>query len=98
MHVVLVVNTAWMEEELATLRCLTVGLIDENVRVSQLVPDGMASAESNPFGDLLTWRDSSWHYPRRRRLLRHAASLAETGVEVVHALDGRLWDGARRRS
>jgi len=96
MHVVLVVNTAWMEEELATLRCLTVGLIDENVRVSQLVPDGMASAESNPFGDLLTWRDSSWYYPRRRRLLRHAASLAETGVEVVHALDGRLWDGALR--
>jgi len=96
MHVALLANTAWMEEEMAIFRHLVVGLIDEQVRVAQVVPTGIAPENLSAFGDWVSWRDSRWSYMRRWCLSRRATRLNELGVDVVHALDGRLWEGALR--
>jgi hypothetical protein len=94
MYVALLANTAWLDEDLAVFRHLVVGLIDEQVRVVQVVPGRLSEEESVAFGQRLTWTDSTWTFLRRRRLARLATPLAEMGVTVVHALDGRMWPGA----
>ncbi|MCC7407587.1 MAG: glycosyltransferase family 4 protein [Phycisphaeraceae bacterium] len=98
MHVALLTNTAWLDEELRMFRHLGVGLIDEQVRVAQVVPDLLGEHEINKFGDVVTWRDSRWPFLRRRRLLRVADELEKLGVDLVHALDGRLWRAAAELS
>ncbi len=94
MHVALIANTAWLDEELAVFRHLVVGLLDEQVRVAQVVPTGLSEEESIAFGERITWTDSSWNYLRRRRIRMLADALEELGVNLVHALDGRMWEGA----
>lgn len=92
----LLANTAWLDEDLATFQYLVVGLIDEQVRVAQVVPDGLSPGETSDFCDCVRWHDSSWRWLRRRRLGRVVDPLRDLGVDVVHALDGRLWEGALR--
>jgi len=94
MHVALITNTAWLEEEIGMFRYLVVGLIDEQVRVAQVVPATVDEQDLNPFGDWITWHDSRWSWMRRWRLTRHAESLSKLGVDLIHALDGRLWEGS----
>ncbi len=94
MYVALIANTAWLDEELAVFRHLVVGLLDEHVRVAQVVPTGLSEDESVVFGERITWTDSSWRFLRRRRIRKLADALSERGVTVVHALDGRMWEGA----
>ena len=94
MHVALIANTAWLEEELGMFRSLVVGLINEQVRVAQVVPATVGEQDLNPFGDWVAWNDSPWSWMRRWHLSRQAESLDEIGVDLIHALDGRLWDGA----
>ncbi len=77
-------------------RYLVVGLIDEQVRVAQVVPGSVGEQDLNPFGDQIAWKDSRWSRVRRWRLPRLVDSMAEIGVDLIHALDGRLWDGAVR--
>ena len=38
MHAALLANSAWLGEEAHTLRQLVVGLVDEQVRVTRVVP------------------------------------------------------------
>ncbi len=94
MHVALIADTPWLAEEMPTFRHLAVGLIDEQVRVAQVVPPTIDEQDLNPLGDWLTWQDSPWRWMRRWQLPRHSASMHNMGVDVVHALDGRLWEGA----
>ncbi|MEE9212173.1 MAG: glycosyltransferase, partial [Phycisphaeraceae bacterium] len=88
--------TAWLDEELASFRYLVVGLIDEQVRVAQVVPEGLSEEESSAFGERLTWHDSRWRLVRRHRLSRLAEPLGALGVMLLHALDGRVWEGTLR--
>jgi len=91
-HVALVANTAWLDEELRVFRRLVVGLIDEGVRVAQVVPEQLPQQEANSFSEVVTWQDSAWPLARSRRLVRVAEDLERIGVDLIHALDGRLWD------
>lgn len=91
MHVALLANTAWLDEELATLHHIVVGLIDESVQVVQVLPQGRAEGEVVSFGSRLSWREGSRRWLNRRAVRRLSQPLGESGVDLVHALDGRLW-------
>jgi hypothetical protein len=94
MHVALIANTAWLDEELATLHHIVVGLIDESTRVVQVLPRGRAEGETVSFGSRLSWREGRQRWLNRRALRGLAGPLRERGVGLIHALDGRLWLGA----
>ncbi len=96
MHVALLANTAWLDEELANYQHLVVGLLDEQVRVTPVVPETFAESSVLEAVQPITWRDSAWAWSRRLALTRLADRLAKGKVELIHALDGRLWDGAVR--
>ncbi len=94
MHVALIANTAWLDEDLAMLHYLVVGLMDEQVRVVQVLPERRSNHQASGFCDRVSWQDSRWKWVRRRRLSRALGPLKQLGVDVIHALDGRIWDGA----
>ena len=94
MNVALIANTAWLDEDLALLQCLVVGLIGEQVQVIQVVPEGLADEEVSAFCRHVPWRDSVWKMVRQYRLGRLSKRLQEMNVDVIHALDGRVWSGA----
>ncbi len=94
MYVALIANTAWLDEELTAFRYLAVGLIDEQVRVAQVVPHQLDDHETSGFCDRVAWCDSRWPVMRKRRLGRLAQRLDKLGVDLIHALDGQVWAGA----
>lgn len=94
MHVALLANTAWLDEELVTLHHIVVGLIDEATQVVQVLPQGRAEGEVVSFGARLSWREGKRRWLNRRALRRLAGPLRQEGVGLIHALDGRLWLGA----
>ncbi len=93
MHVALLTNRAWLDEELIPFQHLVVGLIDERVRVAQVVPEGVPAEDLSAFGDQVVWRESSITLMNQRRIAGLDDELAALGVDVIHALDGRLWRG-----
>lgn len=94
MHVALIANTAWLDEELATLHHVVVGLIDESTRVVQVLPQGRAEGEVVSFGTRLSWREGKHRWLNHRSLRKLSTPLREEGVGLIHALDGRMWLGA----
>ncbi len=96
MHVALIADRTWLHAEPATFKALEVGLLDEQVKVTQVVPEGMADLPASMFSARLTWRPSRLGLLRDRRIGRLAPALAEAGVDLVHALDARLWPAAVR--
>lgn len=94
MHVALLANTAWLDEELPLFQHLVIGLIDEHVRVAQVVPEGRLGGDASVFGEIVHWQDGGWRWSRRRNLSRLDQVLDGLGVNLLHALDGRLWRGA----
>jgi glycosyltransferase involved in cell wall biosynthesis len=94
MKIALIANTAWLDEELATLHHLVVGLLDESVRVVQALPTGRAEGEIVDFGIRLSWRERKGKIRNRRAINRLAEPMKKQGVELIHALDGRQWRAA----
>lgn len=94
MHVALIANTAWLDEELATLHQMVVGMLDQSLRVVQVLPSGRAEDEIVAFGSRLSWRERKGKLRNRRALVRLAQPLKDQGVELIHALDGRQWQAA----
>jgi glycosyltransferase involved in cell wall biosynthesis len=94
MHVALIANTAWLDEELATLHHVVVGLINDSARVVQVLPKGRAEGEIVSFGSRLSWRERRGRRRNRRALNRLAEPMKQQGVDLIHALDGRLWPAA----
>lgn len=93
MNAALIANTAWMDEELLMFRYLLVGLVDEHVRVSQVIPEGMSEKDTSAFTERVIWRDTPWKWLRKRRLIELAGRVESLEVDLIHALDGRLWEG-----
>jgi glycosyltransferase involved in cell wall biosynthesis len=91
MHVGLLANTEWLDEELALLRHLVVGLIDEQVRVAQVVPETLGLDELSVFGQQVLWAESRFAAINWHRLRRLAPTLREANIDLLHVLDGGLW-------
>ena len=94
MHVALLTCSDWLDEELAPFLHLCVGLFDEQVRITQVMPQGLPVEDAAPFGERVAWCESMWGFLRRRRLSNLAPTLADKEITVVHALSGELWRGA----
>ncbi|MEX2214579.1 MAG: glycosyltransferase family 4 protein [Phycisphaeraceae bacterium] len=94
MHVVLIANSTWLDEELTAFRQLAVGMLDEQVRVTQVVPAQLPLEDAISFGDRLSWLESSWSWLRRRRLAGLAESLEKTEPDILHAMHAETWEGA----
>ncbi|MEM9250921.1 MAG: glycosyltransferase family 4 protein [Planctomycetota bacterium] len=94
MHIALLANTAWLDEEMAALRQLVVGLIDEHVTLTQVVPELIPPEDTSPFAHRLDWSETRWRFLNRRRLDALHTQLAAAKVDLIHALDGRLWPAA----
>jgi glycosyltransferase involved in cell wall biosynthesis len=98
MHVALLANSAWLDDELTTFQQLTVGLIDEQVRLTRVMPSGVGSAPSGGDGSLLgpklTWSESRIGAVNHRRLVRVGQRLDASGVNLIHALQSELWQPA----
>lgn len=91
MQIALFANTAWLDEELTSLHHLVVGLMDESVRTVQVLPQGRAEDETVAFGTRLSWRETRRRWANRRELRKLAEPLAKAEVDLLHALDGRMW-------
>lgn len=94
MRAALLANTGWLDEELPLYNDLVVGLIDEQVGVTQVLPASEGERLASSFGRLETWPETPWPAWNRYRLGRLAAKLEPDAVDVIHALDGRTWDAA----
>lgn len=94
MHVALLADTGWLEEELPMFEHLVVGLIDEQVQLTQVLPAGTLDREASVFGQQVCWDNRGLHWQRRRSLIACHRILEQLGVELLHALDGRLWEAA----
>ncbi|MCC6680691.1 MAG: glycosyltransferase family 4 protein [Phycisphaeraceae bacterium] len=95
MQVALLANVAWLDEELLTFKALLVGLMDENVGAVKLVPESISPEELGMMGQRLTWRPTRWAWLNHKRLLALAGKLQEMEIDLIHALDGRMWRAAR---
>jgi len=99
MHAALLANTAWLDEELAMFGQLAVGLIDEQVKLTRVLPDrlrGQAAALSDTslLGQKFTWSESKLAAVNHRRVVKLCGALDASGVDLIHALHGELWQPA----
>ncbi|MEM1107803.1 MAG: glycosyltransferase [Planctomycetota bacterium] len=99
MHAALLTNTAWLDDELTAFQQLTVGLVDEQVRLTRIMPDNMGGQELglgdvSLFGRKLTWKESRFPAVNHRRVVKLCEAIDNEGVELIHALHGDLWQPA----
>lgn len=94
MNVALIADTAWLDEELSQFHYMVVGLIDERLRIVQVIPQGLPIEEWSLFGERLTWAESRWPHWNHRRLAQLDAPLEAADIHLIHAMDSRLWAGA----
>ena len=95
MRAALLANTGWLDEELPLYKDLVVGLIDEQIAVTQVLPASEGERLASSFGRLETWPESPWRLWNRYQLGRLARRTDPDAIDVIHALDGRTWDAAR---
>jgi glycosyltransferase involved in cell wall biosynthesis len=94
MHVALISDALWLDEQLPQFQALVVGLMDEQVRVVQVVPHRLDAADTSAFGEHVPWKDSNFAAVKRWRLSQLASTLQQLEVDLIHALTGRVWSGA----
>ncbi|MEO1235219.1 MAG: glycosyltransferase family 4 protein [Planctomycetota bacterium] len=97
MHAALLANTAWLDDELAAFGQLSVGLVDEQVRLTRVVPEhfaGLGADGASLLGEKRTWAESRSAIVNHRRLVRMADALDASGVDLLHAMHRDLWQPA----
>lgn len=94
MHTALLTNTAWIDDELQLFRQLVVGLMDELVRVAQVLPHHLPLDEASDFGEKMQWRESGWRWLYGKQFDKLVPELRSAEVDIIHALDGRMWTHA----
>lgn len=94
MNVALLADTAYLDEELTWFQHLAVGLVDERVRVVAVTPQDLGGEASALCGECVVWPESRWNELNRWRIARLADRLRESDVDLIHALDARVWRGA----
>lgn len=91
MNVVLLADTAWLEEELHSLQHLVIGLVDERVRVIQAIPEDAPAPPDTLTCRRVHWRESRWAEMNRWRLVRMDDALQGLEPTLLHCLTSRLW-------
>ncbi|MEM8738803.1 MAG: glycosyltransferase [Planctomycetota bacterium] len=97
MHAALLANTAWLDDELTTFQQLSVGLVDEQVRLTRVVPQGAGGAGlggASLLGQKRTWPESRLAVLNHRRLVRLVGAFDASRVDLIHALHRDLWQPA----
>ena len=99
MHAALLVNMAWLDEERSGFRQLMVGLVDEQVRLTRVLPSravdtGPGLGSGSLLGGQLVWGESKVPAMNQRRLVRLAGALDAAGVDLLHAFHRDLWQPA----
>ncbi|MEX2672371.1 MAG: glycosyltransferase family 4 protein [Phycisphaeraceae bacterium] len=93
MKAALLADRSWLMGELATLRRLVVGLVDDQVRVVRVVPEDIGVAQDDALAITSTelhYRWSPWRWIRDWALRQLRENLREAEVDVLHVLDGSL--------
>lgn len=91
MHLGLITNTSYLDENLTAFNHLVVGLIDDGVRVVQVAPERVGQNELSIFGERLSYRVASLRPITRHRMLSLGPYLAERGVSIIMAMSGDVW-------
>ena len=96
MHAALLANTDWLDDELTTFQQLTVGLIDEQVKLTRVMPvqvggRGIGLSDSPLLGAKLTWNETKLAPLNHRRLVKLSERLDAAGADLIHALHSDLW-------
>ncbi|MEL7087477.1 MAG: hypothetical protein AAGL98_03400, partial [Planctomycetota bacterium] len=99
MHAALLANSAWLDDELSMFQQLAVGLVDEQVRLTRVLPRSihgteLGIGESSLIGKRIAWAESRYAAINHRRLVKLCHELDADGVDLVHALAGDLWPPA----
>lgn len=94
MHLGLLTNTRYLDENLTGFNHLVVGLIDDGVRVVQVVPERVGEGELSIFGERMSYRISSLRPITRHRVLSLGPYLVEREVSVLMAMSGEVWRDA----
>ncbi len=94
MQVALLASMGWLDDELMNYRTQVVGLIDEQVRVAQVVPAELPIEDATGFAEHVPWHESRWELLNRYRLRRLQTVLSKLRVDLVHAMDLPVWHGA----
>ncbi len=94
MHVALISDAMWLDDELPQFQAMVVGLMDEQVRVAQVVPERLDVSDTSAFGECIAWKDSRWSFLRHLRLGAMLDELRTSDVDLIHALSARVWSGA----
>jgi hypothetical protein len=94
MHTALLANTAWLDEELAILKHLAVGLMDEQVRIAAVLPRELSDTDTALFVSQVVWKESRFPRLNQQHIAQLDDVLESMGVQIIHALDGRMWRGA----
>jgi hypothetical protein len=94
MQVALITDNTWLDEELGQFKHLIVGMLDENVRVVQVVPEGTDDEYLSAFGQKLFYGHFGRLPLRRWFLKKITPKLNEMNVTLLHALNSRCWRGS----
>ena len=94
MHIALIANTAWLDEELPTFKLLTTGFMADNIQITQILPQKIDQNDTSSFSKTLKYIDTKFSILRNYRITALHKQLAQDTPHIIHALDGRLWQGA----
>jgi glycosyltransferase involved in cell wall biosynthesis len=98
MNAALLANMDWLDRELPLLRQLVVGLVDEQVRVMQVVPGALPDSDVSAFSVRVDWDEQGWLLTRPSRLQRLGDQLDAFQTDLIHAIDASSWRVAMRLS
>ncbi|MEM7681928.1 MAG: glycosyltransferase [Planctomycetota bacterium] len=96
MHLAWIADTRWLEQEVSQLHHLVVGLIDESVRVTQVLPRGRAEHGVTQFAERLPWNESRLAPLNRQRLAQLAEPLRARKITLLHGVGASLWPATLR--
>ncbi len=91
MNAAVLANMEWLDRELPLLRQLVVGLVDEQVRVMQVVPSALPDRDVSAFSLRVDWDEQGWLLTRPSRLRRLGDQLREFQTDLIHAIDASTW-------
>lgn len=94
MHVGWLMGSRYARREALGLSPLVVGLMDESVRLTRLVPVGVEPPGGDLAGPVLATDAGGWWWSRRGHRHRLAEALREQDPHLLHALDGERWEDA----